>query len=372
MKKLAILLTTFLSFKTLASTPILFEGTDISPAVDFYAKQVKTVKTPFTTYNWSPNAPLGDGKASYKYALQASDNYWNSYGAPGSDNNMYGFGLYTALDPVITYGYGGGFSKFLIREVTFPVGTRMIDLGVSTPVSGDSSEKIKKILETFSCPLTGTTEELFNSGGIRLKPECRNLVIEIFRDLLAVDALAYSYDGAKFSGCQSGWDSRRAFILTRSAWITPDLLHLYTPETRQNTDRRIMIQSLFFAAADSANDPTAVGLQALVQYFTDHPDAGDVKGSSNVCEGKECSLIAKLCTADGQCNDLLLAKYERTGGELITSEEAGRTASNHLLWKDLEGQPKAKTVRAWLKSNQFGCSGESFFADQSTANGGGK
>lgn len=349
----------FLIGPTLAlAEPLLFEGVDIQPLVRAHSHQVLTLTQPVTIYSWSTAGrdPLYNPERSpddpglMGHAYRASRVFWTNFGSKEGANNMYGFGLYGAVDAVATRGYGGADSEWLLTQMRLPIGFRLIDVAnpVSLPASPEQ-EAARDVAIRFHCPSNLQVDSLFQTGGSKLPDDCRRLTQKIFDDVLKIDGFAYSYVETQFKACsQDPSFSARAFVITRPDWIKPELVHFFNRASRQNIEDRIVIQTLFFKSEDENMSITPEQSQILVDFMIQHPDS-DLKKSTSLCDGSQCRLTATFCDASGRCDDVSLGSRKRVGGSTITSTQGP------LLWADLEGQPKSKTINTWLQQNKLAC-----------------
>jgi hypothetical protein len=96
----------------------------------------------------------------------------------------------------------------------------------------------------------------------------------------------------------------------------------------------------------------------ILEYITLHQDSF-VAGSTTKCEGGYCVLTVHFCNDEKKCEDVALNPITRPGGATITARDAERSSAGQLLWKDLEGESKATTIKTWIKENKFGCTADS-------------
>jgi hypothetical protein len=343
-----------------SGTPILFEGVDISPMVDFLAPRVVTLEKPVVIYNWSQDGANGDAWAQGKAQLW-SQTFWRSFGSIEGAGNMYGAGLYGAVDPVATVDYGGRNGHWLLLEMKLPVGFKMIDVNdfysfysyrLTPPV------EYVALATQMECPTDGYLSQFFETGGYRLKEKCRRLLQKIFKDIFQIDGFIYEYTQTPFKECKQNYLQDRAFVITDSKWMKPELIHYYTAKTVQDLDSRVRIQTLFLKVNSNGNlVSTDSDLAAIADYLTNHPDS-ELSGSTTLCNGSTCTITVKFCDKHDQCINVDLPPLPRPFGGVITEDESQRTIHRSLLWPDLEGKPKAATISTWLKDNKFACSGE--------------
>lgn len=348
------------SSTTLAET-VLYQGIDIAPMVSFYRSQIKEIAQPMMIYHWAGDRQTMKNPTDVN-VRSLSRSFWNHYGDPKSAGPMYGHGLYGAIDPVLTRGYGGTgeYSKpvWQLLEMKLPVGFRMMDFSLGADIA--IPQDVREIANKFSCPLSPNADAYFVEGGTKLNATCRGLTKNIFKDILEIDGIAYNYGGTAFKSCVE--NRMLAFVIVNDSWVESDLIHFYNSDSKENLQNRILIQTLFLEASllgrydevaleDMAGD-------AIEEYLTQKPDR-EFKSSQSLCAGATCRLIARFCNDANQCDEITVASLPRPGGALISAADAGRTEDKDLLWKDLEGQTKPTTTADWLKLNKFGCSGKS-------------
>jgi hypothetical protein len=350
-------------FSVTARGAQMFNNVDISPMVNHFQKQVVTLNKAITTYNWVSHEP-GDfwdterpqnDPTLLNEAQISARVFWGSYGSKEGGNNMYGSGLYTAVDPVATVGFGG--QNWRLTQIQFPIGTRVLDLANPNTVDVKDSALVnaaQEIEEKFGCPRSSGADPYFVNGGVNLSESCRSLIKEVFNSILQIDAFAYGYGDTSFRACEgSMYIGQRAFVVTRSDWMRSEYVHYYTTNSRLNEEERLRIQTLFLLASQEGIDKGRL-LDVIAQYFDQHPDR-DLQESKTVCEGDSCIITVQFCDSKNTCDQVPLPSLPRPGGPTITVEVAER---NKLLWTDLVGKPKVSTISTWLLENKFGCSGQ--------------
>ncbi len=180
-----------------------FEGTDITAFVEHFRPAVKTLKKPVTVYNWSSSSQSDFWKVPQKpndenlvaMAQRMGQSFWRNYGSQDSERGgMYGYGLYAALDPVVTRSFGG--TQWVLLEMQFPAGFKMIDLydPIQKTKSSANLNTLSEINKKFKCSMSGYVEldALFTSGGKSVDPSCQRLVKNVFGTIFKIDAFAYT------------------------------------------------------------------------------------------------------------------------------------------------------------------------------------
>lgn len=339
----------------------ILDGVDISAAVEMYQKQIHTVTKPFYVYNWSPNAHQGDSDKLVAFAQNAAEAYWYSLGDQGkAKDNMFGAGLYAAVDPVVSYSYGQGGTGWRVIEFQMPVGLRLLDMNDAVLAEGDQREAGLKVVQQFDCPADGTVGVMLAQGAVGVSEKCRRLIREIFGQILNIDAIAYGYADTRFSFCTDNqFLSAKAFVMTNGEWMTPGNTKFFTAQSTKDEEARIRLQTTFLEAKFQRIDVSKDMVVLLKNYVKAHP-SDEYGGSKTICIGNLCTLHAIFCASVySTCNTVPIMVVPRVGGPTLTNAESMATLYMSLLWPDLEGKPKMNTVRKWIKENKFGCAGTS-------------
>jgi hypothetical protein len=137
------------------AAPIIFEGTDITEAVEYYRPMVHPLKNSVFVYHWNGGGARGDSPLVYQQVEKWTRSFWQSYGNPETvSGGMYGRGLYTAIDPVYSFSFGGGPENWFLLELELPVGFKLLDIAAQSLV-GDGGfanvDKLKPIEAKFKC-----------------------------------------------------------------------------------------------------------------------------------------------------------------------------------------------------------------------------
>ena len=370
-----------------SSEKYLLHGVDIAPAIRYYNEQIVELKTPATVYNYSPsgNDPLWgsdpgpENSQAFAHAQNLTRSFWANYGSVQGAGNMYGYGLYAAVDPVSTFSYGSFIGQFLLLELRLPVGFRMLDLGnASLDLTNDSEhandtasekakretlkEEVRQIQTKFACASGLNPNYFFANGAAGHDPKCLDFAKVLFSQALKIDGFAYNYGKTYFRTCSYSEMGSRAFVFTRPDWMTPDSVRFYNTKSVKDREDRARIQTLFFESRDTIfGNPSDAVLAQLTVYLKSHPQS-NIRGSSTKCDGHTCEISVKFCEKKEDkpetCESVNLGTLPRAGGDVITEEEAKSTPPTGLLWPDLEGEKKSATIRTWLKENMYACNGE--------------
>lgn len=387
---LVLVLLSFQAWATfnLPSKPIKYKGVDITPAVKILSQYVKILKKDYTVFHWDMSGQEGQNEQMVLAAKKMANVFWTWYGRPETaQGGFYGNGLYLATDPISTEGFGGG-NNWSLLQLILPKGMRIIDLGDNGIVlqkDEDAFNELKIIFAQLECSFADMNS-FFNQGGAGLTSQCQGLVKKIFQETLKIDAFAYSYNQQKFKSCDSSSAfDQRAFVITNPQWINLNNVSFFSAKSRHAQLDRVRIQTLFLL-----NDETVLqnqlpfttnDIQALKQYWIKHPQG--IITDTNMVENNASSyrLVVRLCESSQNCEYITLESiYQKLVpfNPIITSQEAGSGDGRikpryyynsngqiqHLLWSDLEGQPKANDLSEWVKNNLFGCESASPFEEK--------
>ncbi len=386
---------------SLLSPPAQAELTqkDLKLAEKYFERYIYELEQPILVYNWSPAAlklKSATDPMAYKYVASSTRTYWQAQNNVDEDDNMYGRGLYAALDPVATRSYGKWSGTWVLLEMQLPKGFRMLDLNRD----GQNSfpERIQSILRSVNCPINwddkqGMFSNLMSPKVPKIDAQCMALIKHIFQKTHAIDGFAYGYNSTSFMECQDpsleqtnaeegyyGGSQRKmrstAFVITGSNWLRPELVKLYTPATRDAITERKRILSLFYrsqydnvmmqvqtpeGAASWAQNEAARGLD-------DYRSMNEYGVCNNFVKGQGCLDPIKLCK--------LNEKYETIETECITKpappipvyDTTKMTSANFpdeaweenavkgLLWPDLEGANVDVKIGEHISKNFIGCS----------------
>lgn len=367
------LLVFLIIFSTSLHAEILYRGVNISPLVEHYRSQVVVTDRAFTTYNWSEQktgflawlkhftkSELAQNNPRYVDLVKNyADTFWIKFGSPEGKQNLYGFGLYTAEDPARTILYGGFNSDWRLIQIQFPVGTRLLDFpNLQRDLRDVHSEETKNILRQFDCNDQFSAQSLFEDGGAYLHTTCRNLVYEVFNNILHVDLLGYDYYATRYADCPSlRGGGIRAFVVLSNGWMNSENVHVYNADSKVNLEERIRIQTLISKAeTDKVAPDWKIYFKAIMDYQHDHPGYV-VRGFQTLCDDLMCESTAKFCALKslGECQTATFARFARRDSVKIDRREL-RTSK--VLWEDVVGKRKAPDISQWLLQNHFDCGGK--------------
>lgn len=358
MKKL--ILSTLLGFSSLAwsQSPVMFEGVDISAAVEYFAPYVATLDKPVMMYSWSQSPQFASHPHPVEIARGSARAFWRSYGAPNPTLLVYGRGLYAAMDPIQSMSYGGFKTSWLLLEMKVPRGLRVFEITEPEINIKTDPTKMLEVARAFQCPEEPGFEPLVHRGGSDLTPECRRYAHFLLNDVLKIDGFFYPYAGATFAACGGIRHENvqgRAFVALTDHWLAAEGVHYYNYQSRENPEQRRRIQTLLFKYRERAGDEGTTGRLLYEKYNAIHGNEDLIY--ENKCGDSVCTLLTRSCDAEDRCTYSEVATYgiepELTK---ITNAEASRMEPGRLFWPDLEGQAMASTD-AWLRENKFACDG---------------
>lgn len=363
-------------------SPVLFHGFDIAPLIEFAKTDVMRVTKPFKLYSWSKNgaAPYWDKMKSGRDlfliagAKAAAQIFWKNIGHPDGNENMYGFGLYLSLDPVATRGYGQSYldatlkaKSWQLMELTVPVGFLFLDLNQAHRFSND----VGSIMTNFSCN-ANSAEELFRNGAVNQAHSCISLIKEVYIKHLHINAFSYEYATSTFLTCEKGLQNRfndrsRALVITDADWINSSNTLLLNSTSRDETEERRLIETLFTSNFDAYHMQEQLNPKAahdvIIDLLAKLPTYSISDGGTK-CSGTYCTMTVDACPPGVTPNlDPELQCESRSIGLPVpprTIFDAQLVSNYGLHWAEFDGKPKSspKEVDAWLNSNRLGCSGE--------------
>lgn len=387
----------------------MYENFDIAPMVAAAKKDVRSVVTPFKLYNWTPrgNAPYyRNAKGSHDPIFTANAKnlgrlFWSQWGLPDAKGNMYGQGLYAALDPVATFSYSRGTSypqtdEFQLIEMSIQKDFKFLQLSRDYFKTGSTSSNTSSsyypssslstwsstpgaqaVLTQFGCTNSNANSQ-FQNGGVgyysssyssssgTVSP-CNKLMKYIYKDLLKVDALAYDYNAQSFLTCSAGRSnyyssSAPAFVIMNDAWMNDSNIAYYNRRTKDAVESRRTIQTLFMNEIEANKivaDLKTVARPAIIQILTQHPNYV-IRNGGTSCSVYGCNMTIKGCAEEDETNCVGTAiRLPMPNADTLTQTMAASTGYGKLLWNDLEGlkkTPKAD-IDSWLISNRMGCDG---------------
>lgn len=349
----------------------LYQEVDITPVVNLFSKNVKSLTKEVKVFHWDNSARSGTNSRNLMTLKQMSEIYWKKYGNNG-EGSMLGDGLYLAIDPIITNGYGLS-PNWSLLTLNLPVGLTILDIDELESIinynnTDERTLSIIKSLSNFNCNSFSRLSEFFYGAGATQPPECQNLIKYIFINVFKIDIIAYSYFQANNYTCTSYF--QKAFILTNARWIQAGMYQFYNKNSQHNKTERIEIQSLFLYEKDKSyylgkdfNSRRAIK-DKLKEVLLQNPNKS-ITNSFTECSSENCKLKIKLCEENQQnCEDLTLIEFDKSNNTKITSELASfarrRQQSiddSYLVWKGLDGESLSTNTDQWAKESIFGCDG---------------
>ena len=367
----------------------------------YFKSFVYELENPIKVFHYSqanPGSYLATTKSASdpigpRYVINGAQTYWVTQNNIDDDSNMYGRGLYAALDPVATRSYGKWEGNWILLEMNLPKGFRMLDLARD---GGNSfPQRIQEIFTNAKCPITwdektGMFNSLMQPKQPKIDPLCMSLIRRVFEQDFGIDGFAYDYSSQYFAECKFGqgegeYDrkpTRRirgvAFVITGSSWVTRDNVRIYTPHTVDAKEDRIRISSLFYRGnyddirSDVYDGPSAARW-ARSQSYSRVPGyrVVDDEDGSEKCEKYDavrgCLDKLKFCkqkpdyTVDKKkCVELdppELPRYPVVMTDKNWPERAYEAKDKKLfMWDDLIGSETDKNIGSWIDQNLLGCS----------------
>jgi len=429
MQRLLLILLALISVNSFA------DANDTKVISDFLSNFVYELDQPVYVYNWFNS--YGHDKiwqtklsatssAGYDHVLSGTVKYWQSFCSknpalnppdcpktlPTSDNNnnnygggnMYGPGLYLAVDPVATNEYGGG-SSWVLMQLHFPKGLRIMD--IRRDGSMNFPLKVQRALISLGCPKEWLTSANYSSSlgtffnmnaaytqqGIQtgynqatgqmiyapVSDQCLVSIRKVLKDDLKIEAFYYSYNGEEFKECDlpdgqsSGYNQngsnnvnrQGAFVLVDPKRMKPDDVRVFNSQTRDDVEDRLRIQSLFYKAEFDSPEIASRSFYSK-QSYPNNPGY-NFSGTNNNCNWDSatqktiCKVQITLCPqAGGTClyidppmpapAPVMQTVISKTH---VPASQSYNTES--LLWDDLDSKAIPGDMGQWVLDNLFGC-----------------
>ena len=362
---------------------------DISPAVSYYAQFVHTLDQPTYTWNWfgyQSRDPIwqtklpADHRAGLDHARGLADKYWRAFCSPdatqnsapcqpldsdyGVKTNMYGPGLYLAVDPVVTQRFGGKEQEWVLLQVRLPARTKYIDI-MQAP--HDVPSNVRAVFAALNCPVEAYTRGpflnyLLSSGSTYFRKlyatpdSCKDGIRKIFQTELGIDAFFFEYETVDFPECRQNPHHGAGILL-----INPDLLEandvrVFNRLSTDDISDRARIQSLFYKAM---HDMPEVAELNYAPHVPASPDPAlfyqriDFK-----CSNSLCTAQAMYCRR-GQCQSIAMPDAPvpayPTAMSQATAPLSQALGNQSLLWPDLEGHQTDPDISNWMHTNLAFC-----------------
>jgi hypothetical protein len=158
------------------------------------------INKPVTVYNWhkaSGEAELNqNSKAPKEYASleKFAARYWDKQTDPTNTGDLYGTGLYTALDPVATRSYGGNSDEknWVLTQIRLKPGFRTLDVKRDGGVGPTLDHA--DLATRLGCPEDwqgqGILDSMVNPAKYMGFPTCAAVIRKLLKDDLKVDGFA--------------------------------------------------------------------------------------------------------------------------------------------------------------------------------------
>lgn len=235
---------------------------DFNVVVDYFSRFVYEVDQPFYLYHWridpslvqSEDARLSPQKYGHRIIEREATGFIAGLYVQGRIKGaMYGRGLYTAVDAVITEEYGGqNLDQWALLTMSIPMGFQLLDPRFSSSIPTDAQlDLIKRAFYKFHCPANhpfdSSIDKLLRAD--LLNKDCADMIKNVLSEL-HIDGFAYDFMATQYKACTAKADRSVAIILTASEWLKlPGAdARLYTARTLVDLPQRRAIESQFFSS----------------------------------------------------------------------------------------------------------------------------
>jgi hypothetical protein len=311
---------------------------------------VRVLDRDITVYHWTSRSGLGlpeTGPFTVKpenilgYARGVAHNF------EGEDNSgsAAGPGLYAALDPVVTQGYGG--AHWALLAISLVKGTRYLDFHFTTQFP--ASHSLDTYLETHGCQKEmeagvwqGEWDSLLNTN----LPECRKLVTETFHEL-QIGMTFYNYDASDLDLCTDQLGA--ALVIQAPEAIRNDGIKLFTadtPDVDGGAESKHLISAFFQHISQRSLSPAE-------QETEPSPRPEPIQSPNRVAQPDPSSTPHPLATSTPT----------PTSTPSPTSTHYA-SDSTYYSWLTQARTPISPSEEAWIREHTFGCGNhESDFSD---------
>jgi|GEM_PF-1634562 len=229
-------------------------------------------------YHWAPRANVGDRNdkrpltaldpRAKHYLNYLKEQFWTDNNAT---NSVMGHGVYAAIDPVITAGYGSASGMGLdlestdwaLMQIVIPKDTQFLALPSLDSLSTPSTTLVQGLAK-LNCPV-GSLNRIFSSAN-NAAP-CK-AVRDRLVQRLDVQALRYQYASMEIPVCVPVRDPW-AFVLFDGRALNLDRLVVFTPQLPARPDaqseNRLLIQGIFDSVANASGLPPGFPWPALTK-----------------------------------------------------------------------------------------------------------
>jgi len=377
-------------------------------------------KSPISATDYAGYAHLESTTARYLNSFCTKNAALNPSDCPAPSTeqygvgNMYGPGLYFALDPVATASYGGSSTNgWVLMQVHFPKGFRIMD--IRRDGSMTFPMRLQRNLIALGCPkewatssqgldqifrlnndYNGQGQGVYNSSTgqnvkLTISDQCLLAMRKMLKDDLQIDAFFYSYNSTEFKECDLPPDQNNsygyngggnnpnrqgAFVMVKTDQLNPRDVRVFNSGTRDDKEDRIRIESLFYKT-DVDSQSTISENYYKKMSFPNNPGYS-YSGLTSKCDtdssGKYlCKQAIYLCSDHGGgCITIeppslpptpvmatQISKDHPPGSSPEMSANGwysrGTDSNKHLLWPDIDGESITPDLNNWTKENLFGC-----------------
>jgi hypothetical protein len=368
----------------------IFRGRDISAIVQYFSYYLRTVQKPFYLYHWRSDQELArsaDAQANpEKYGTEIVNRDAQNF-IPGlyvklrSFGNVYGGGLYAAIDPQLTEGYGGSDpTSTALLAMHIPIGFHVLDLRLHEPTFSQSElSQLNTVLSEFQCSnrqnQTGDNSFLSNLLSGDFTKDCADLLSHVLLTL-KVDGFFYEYGSTPYSVCQQINSQEVALVFVSSSWLQLPNAHayLFTPQSRGALKERQAIESTFYLAhtlhglSGPAYDSDGQILDLLIKKHIPE-NAKSINISAEDAQWSSSNYMVRIVVSYsiGDANKTDVLKFDSSDFEsLQLTEYPNRFSSRPEIyfshWSDLIGTPTIDKPSIWLKENIFECGDSEFLS----------
>jgi len=382
-------------------------------AADYLAQYVYELTTPMFVFHWFSaegrnsiwkTAQSYKSEAGYDHLASMSVHYWASLCSKNAalnpsdcpsvgteqfgQGNMYGPGLYAALDPVATMDYGGGSNgqTWILLKIRLPVGFRFINL--KRDGTNAMPLRVQKVLSAYQCPthwidvrsgldglMRANNTYMYNSAGyssesdVHLTDTCLLELRHLLKDHLKINGLLYGYSATSFLEC-GGYSTNQA-DLSGTAWViadsspfTYDDVQVFSSNTPDGDEERIRIQSMFYTAQraqDASYGQTPQGFQD--RKYPQFPNYTVSRVSSGcdldaISQKRKCGVVLTLQNSGSGEDVTVVEPYPSMTGKM-SDQRLPQWFANYnrgqALWPDLLNNDIDPKLTDWMKANLVSC-----------------
>jgi hypothetical protein len=234
-------------------------GVDVSDLINYFKPIVHSLKQSVLVYNWMEVSTVGyyqqtlglHDTVAYRRAVRSATSFWINFNG-GISANMFGFGLYAALDPKKTRSFGGD-DHWMLTQMQLPVGFRLIDM-THDEDTHEFTDAVKAKLLQFGCS-DATIVDLINP--VMKNVTCSAVVKKIFHENLRIDGFIYSYTSNSSELCpeKSAPVFGGAMVITSNRWMVPQAIETFVPLMKDGAAERSRIMTLMASGLDEQLHP---------------------------------------------------------------------------------------------------------------------